>query len=47
VPAVRRHPLITFFVLAYAFAWAFVPFRSFEAFAPLLAAAIVISLTQV
>ena len=25
---VRRHPQITFFVLAYAVAWAFVPFGS-------------------
>ena len=28
----NRHPQITFFVLAYAIAWAFVPFGSFGAF---------------
>ena len=43
---IRRHPLITFFVLAYALAWVFVPVGSFGAFAPLLAALIVIPLTQ-
>jgi CAAX protease family protein len=43
---VRRHPLITFFVLAYAIAWAFVPVGSFGAFAPLVAALIVIPLCQ-
>src|ERR671912_3073542 len=44
--AVRRHPLITFFVLTYAIAWGFLPFGSFGAFAPLIAALIVIPLTQ-
>jgi len=29
--AVRRHPLITFFVLSYALAWGGVPFGSFIA----------------
>jgi uncharacterized protein len=43
---VKRHPIITFFVLAYALAWGFVPFGSFGAFAPLVAALIVIPLTQ-
>jgi uncharacterized protein len=43
---VRRHPIITFFVLAYAIAWGFVPFGSFGAFAPLVAALIVIPVTQ-
>ena len=42
---VRRHPLITFFVLAYAIAWAFVPLGSFGAFGPLVAALIVIPLS--
>ena len=44
--AVRRHPIVTFFILAYAIAWGFVPFGSFGAFAPLVAALIVIPLTQ-
>ena len=39
---VKRHPQITFFVLAYAVAWAFVPFGSFGAFGPLVAALVVI-----
>src|SRR5918993_4349081 len=42
----KRHPIITFFVLTYAIAWGFVPFGSFGAFAPLVAALIVIPLTQ-
>jgi membrane protease YdiL (CAAX protease family) len=43
---VKRHPLITFFVLAYAVAWAFVPFGSFGAFGPMVAALVVVPLTQ-
>src|SRR5215216_4672374 len=43
---VKRHPIITFFVLTYAIAWGFVPFGSFGAFAPLVAALIVIPMTQ-
>jgi hypothetical protein len=43
---VQSHPLITFFVLTYAVAWGFVPFGSFGAFAPLVAALIVIPLSQ-
>src|SRR5918998_80831 len=43
---VRRYPIITFFVLSYAIAWAFVPFGSFGAFGPLFAALIVIPITQ-
>ena len=44
--AVRRHPIITFFVLTYVIAWGFVPFGSFGAFAPLVAALIVIPITR-
>jgi succinate dehydrogenase hydrophobic anchor subunit len=40
-PAVRRHPLVAFFTLAYAVAWAFVPFGTFGAFGPLVAACVV------
>ena len=42
----QRHPLITFFVLAYAVAWAFVPFGSFGAFGPAVAALVVVPLTR-
>src|SRR3712207_1358528 len=46
--AVRRHPLITFFVLAYAISWAFLPVEAirFLPSGPLFAALIVIPLTQ-
>ena len=44
--AIRRHPIITFFVLAYVIAWGFVPFGSFGALAPLVAALIVIPICQ-
>ncbi len=45
---VRRHPLVTFFVLTYVIAWGFLPVEAvrFEAGAPLIAALIVIPLTQ-
>jgi membrane protease YdiL (CAAX protease family) len=46
--AVRQHPLITFFVLAYAISWGFLPIEAvrFMAGGPLIAAVIVILLTQ-
>ena len=44
--AVRRHPLITFFVLTYALTWGFLPFGIFGATGPLIAALIVIPITQ-
>ena len=44
--AVRRHPLITFFVLTYALTWWAVPFGGFIPTGPLLAALIVIPITQ-
>ncbi len=43
---VRRHPIVTFFVLAYALAWGAIPWNSFGAFSPLIAALIVVSLTE-
>jgi membrane protease YdiL (CAAX protease family) len=43
---IRRHPLITFFVLAYVLAWGAIPWQSFGAYAPLLAALIVIPISQ-
>lgn len=43
--AVRRHPLIAFFVLTYALTWAAIPFGSFFTAGPLLAALIVLPLT--
>src|SRR5215207_9845870 len=44
--AIRRHPLITFFVLTYALTWWAVPFGGFIPTGPLLAALIVIPITQ-
>jgi len=45
---VRRHPIITFFVLAYAISWGFLPIEAvrFLPAGPLIAALIVISITQ-
>ncbi len=43
---VRRHPLITFFVLTYAIGWGCIPFWTFAAFSPLVAALVVIPITQ-
>jgi uncharacterized protein len=44
--AVRHHPIITFFVLTYAIGWGCIPFWTFMAGSPFIAALIVISLTQ-
>ena len=46
--AVRRHPIVTFFVLSYAISWAFLPIESvrFLPSGPLFAALIVIPMTQ-
>ena len=44
--AVRNHPLLTFFVLSFVIAWGFVPFGSFGAFAPLIAALIVAPISR-
>src|ERR671921_758731 len=43
---VRRHPLVTFFALTYAIGWGLIPFWTFAAFSPLVAALIVIPVTQ-
>jgi hypothetical protein len=45
---VKRHPIVTFFVLAYAISWAFLPIEAvrFLPSGPLFAALIVIPLTQ-
>src|SRR5437763_233675 len=44
--AVRRHPIVTFVIISYVVAWGFVPFGSFGAFGPLVAALVVIPATQ-
>jgi hypothetical protein len=46
VRIVREHPLTAFFLLAFAVAWVFLPFRSFGAFGPLVAALVVIPICQ-
>ncbi|MEJ7814278.1 MAG: CPBP family intramembrane glutamic endopeptidase [Rubrobacter sp.] len=43
---VKRHPLITFFGLTYAIGWGCIPFWTFAAFSPLVAALIVIPIAQ-
>jgi uncharacterized protein len=43
---IRRHPVITFFVLACALSWAAIPWQSFFAPGVLVAALIVVSLTE-
>ena len=43
---IARHPLVAFFVIAYAVAWSFWPFGSFGAFGPLVAALIVVPLSR-
>ena len=43
---VKRHPLITFFVLTYAIGWGLIPFWTFQAGSPFIAALIVVPLTQ-
>jgi uncharacterized protein len=43
---IRRHPVITFFLLAYALSWAAIPLGSFFAPGVLVSALVVVSLTQ-
>jgi membrane protease YdiL (CAAX protease family) len=46
MPILRRYPLTSFFILTYAITWAGIPFGRFFTFGPLLAALIVVGLTQ-
>src|SRR5688572_3472045 len=43
---IRRHPVITFFLLTYALSWGAIPWQSFFAPGVLIAALIVVSLTE-
>jgi membrane protease YdiL (CAAX protease family) len=43
---VKQHPLITFFVLTYAIGWGCIPFWTFQAGSPFIAALVVISITR-
>jgi membrane protease YdiL (CAAX protease family) len=43
---VRSHPIITFFALTYAIGWGLIPFWTFQAGSPFIAAVIVTLLTQ-
>src|SRR4051812_20179396 len=43
---IKRHPLITFFVLAYALAWGALPWNSFFAPGALIAAIVTVALTR-
>jgi membrane protease YdiL (CAAX protease family) len=43
---IKRHPLITFFVLAYALAWGALPWNSYFAPGALIAAIVTVALTQ-
>ena len=43
---VKQHPIITFFVLTYAIGWGCIPFWTFQAGAPFIAALIVIPIAQ-
>jgi hypothetical protein len=44
--AIKRHPIVTFFVLIYVITGSLVPFRSFGAFGPLIAAVITAPLVR-
>ena len=43
---VRRHPVVTFFLLAYALSWGAIPWQSFFAPGVLVAAVVVVSVTE-
>jgi uncharacterized protein len=44
--AVRRHPLVAFFVLTYALTWGFLPLGIFGTTGPLVAAVIILAITE-
>ncbi|WUJ73115.1 CPBP family glutamic-type intramembrane protease [Kribbella soli] len=46
MPFIRSHPVLSFFVLAYILAWGGVPFGSFFAPGALVAALVIVSLTE-
>src|SRR5215213_1167245 len=46
ISLVKRHPIITFFLLTYVIAWVTLPFGTFGAFSPLVAALVVIPISQ-
>jgi uncharacterized protein len=46
VRLVRQYPLVSLVVLAYSFAWCFLPFGGFLPFGPLLAALIVVPISR-
>lgn len=46
MPVLRRHPMLAFFVLTYLLTWSLVPIGGFFSPGPLLAAVIVIGLTE-
>jgi membrane protease YdiL (CAAX protease family) len=43
---VKRHPMVTFFAITYTVGWAALPFNTFGAYSPMVAAVIVIALTD-
>src|SRR5215203_2377071 len=46
ISLIKRHPIITFFVLTYAIGWGLIPFWTFQAGSPFIAALIVIPISQ-
>src|ERR671914_2029401 len=46
ISLVKRHPLVTFFVLTFVIGWGLIPIWTFQAGSPFIAALIVVPLTQ-
>jgi uncharacterized protein len=46
ISLVKRHPVVTFFVLTFVIGWGLIPIWTFQAGSPLIAALIVVPLTQ-